>query len=229
MKLRDRLSAVKREFESGAPPYNATAEIIALQHRATNELITSGAADRALKVGDRAPIFALQSESGAVVRSDVLLARGPLVASFYRGVWCPYCNLELEALQEALPEIEARGATLVAVSPQTSANSRNSKRKTGAVFDILSDPSNAIARRFGLAHRLPDYLIAGVHKPLGADLTIFNRDDRWELPMPARYIIEPSGEITYAAVHPDYTTRPEPEDLYETLGRLAQKNQPETV
>lgn len=222
MTLQAKLDAFRRDFESGAPPFNVSPEIVALQHRATEELIASGAADWVLKEGAGAPIFALPSHSGAIVRLNAMLARGPLVVSFYRGVWCPYCNFDLEALQEVLPEIEARGANVVAISPQTPANSRKSKRQTGAAFDILSDAHNAVARRYGLVFRLPDYLIEGVYKPLGADLSTFNGDESWELPMPARFVISPDGRIAYAESHPDYTCRPEPTALIEALDQLSQ-------
>ncbi len=101
-------------------------------HRATAELIASGAATRALKAGERAPAFTLRDPDGQPVSSADLLARGPLVISFYRGVWCPYCNMELQALQEALPQFEHMGASLVAISPQTAANSRKSVRQNSS-------------------------------------------------------------------------------------------------
>lgn len=105
----------------------------------TAELIASGHAQRAKKAGDAAPEFILRDPDGKPVSSRDLLAKGPLVVSFYRGVWCPYCNLELQALQEALPEIAARGASLVAISPQTAPNSRKSERENKLSFPILSE------------------------------------------------------------------------------------------
>ncbi|MEM9797071.1 MAG: peroxiredoxin-like family protein [Pseudomonadota bacterium] len=222
MTLQAKLDAFRRDFEAGAPPFNVTKEIVDLQHWATGDLVASGAADRALKEGARAPFFSLPSESGAIVRMDAMLARGPLVLSFYRGVWCPYCNFDLEALQDVLPAIEARGANLVAISPQTPGNSRKSKRQTGAAFDILSDARNAVARRYGLVFKLPDYLIEGVYKPLGADLAAFNGDESWELPIPARFIVSTDGRIAYAEAHPDYKQRPEPTALIDVLDRLSQ-------
>ena len=113
MKLPEKLAAFRRNFEAGGPPYNAPAWIHEPMHRATAELVASHAADRALKAGDRAPQFALPDADGRLHRSEELLARGPLVLSFYRGVWCPYCNLDLQALQEALPQIEALGDALI--------------------------------------------------------------------------------------------------------------------
>src|ERR1700679_2397673 len=119
MSLQARLDAFKADFKGGKAPYFAPPEIHPIMERATAELIASGQAARALKAGDVAPEFALNDPDGHPVSSVELLKQGPLVISFYRGVWCPYCNLELQALQAASSQIEARGARLVAISPQT--------------------------------------------------------------------------------------------------------------
>ena len=123
MTLQAKLDAFKADFQAGKPPYNVPRSVIETMQRATAELIASGAATRALKACDRAPAFTLNDPEGKPVASGELLAKGPLVLSFYRGVWCPYCNMELQALQEALPKFQKLGASLVAISPQTAANS----------------------------------------------------------------------------------------------------------
>jgi peroxiredoxin len=160
MSLQERLNAFKADFEAGKPPYNVSRTVIDIMHRATEELIASGAAGRALKAGDLAPRFVLNDPDGKAVDSADLLAEGPLVVSFYRGVWCPYCNMELQALQAALPAFRGLGARLVAISPQNGANSRRSVRTNGLDFPILSDPRNETAAAFGLRFALPDYLVA---------------------------------------------------------------------
>src|SRR5256885_4282983 len=129
MTLPERLAAFRANFEAGGPPYHAPAWVHEAMHRATDELIASGAAERALKAGDRAPEFTLKDADGHEVSSRDLLAKGPLVVTFYRGVWCPYCNMDLQALREVLPAIVERGAQLVAISPQTQSNSRKSQRE----------------------------------------------------------------------------------------------------
>jgi thiol-disulfide isomerase/thioredoxin len=126
--------AFKADFRAGKPPYNVPASVIATMDRATNELIASGAAGRALKAGDIAPEFTLAAPDGRLVSSRDLLAQGSLIVSFFRGVWCPYCNMELQALQEALPAFRDAGANLVAISPQTKANSRKSVRQNALDF-----------------------------------------------------------------------------------------------
>ena len=220
MTLQSKLDAFKADFEAGKPPYNVPPSVILTMHRATAELIASGAATRALKAGDRAPTFTLADPEGQLVSSATLLERGPLVISFYRGVWCPYCNMELQALQEVLPQFERLGASLVAISPQTAANSRKSVRQNELGFPILSDPHNAVAAAFGLRFPLPDYLVE-LYKSLKNDLPTFNGDPSWTLPMPGRFVVGQDGTILYAEVNPDYTRRPEPEDMLPALRRTA--------
>lgn len=220
MTLQSKLDAFKADFEAGKPPYNVPPSVIETMHRATSELIASGAATRAAKAGDKAPAFALKDPDGNPVSSAHLLAAGPLVVSFYRGVWCPYCNMELQALQEALPRFEQLGAKLVAISPQTAVNSRKSVRQNALGFPILSDTHNNVAAAFGLRFAMPDYLIE-LYKSLKNDLPAFNGDPSWTLPMPARYVIGQDGTILYAEVNPDYTRRPEPEDMLPALRRAS--------
>jgi peroxiredoxin len=216
MTLQDKLDAFKADFRAGKPPYNVPASVIETMDRATADLIASGAARLALKAGDVAPEFTLEGEDGTAIASRDLLAQGPLVVSFYRGVWCPYCNMELQALQEALPAFREAGARLVAISPQTRANSRKSIRQNGLGFPILSDPGNAVAALFGLRFALPDALVA-LYKSLRNDLPGFNGDDSWTLPMPGRFVIGSDGVIRYAEVNPDYTRRPEPLDMLPAI------------
>jgi peroxiredoxin len=216
MNLQAKLDAFKADFEAGKPPYSVPPSVIEVMHRATKELIDSGAAQRALKAGDIGPSFVLDDAEGYRVSSKALLAKGPLVISFYRGVWCPYCNMELEALQAVLPEFQRLGASLVAISPQTAPNSRKSVRQNHLTFPILSDPRNDVAAAFGLRFQLPEYLIE-LYKSLKNDLPVFNGDPSWTLPMPARYVIERDGTNVYSEVNPDYTRRPDPADLIPVI------------
>ncbi|MET3828135.1 peroxiredoxin [Sphingomonas sp. PvP055] len=218
MTLQSKLDAFKADFEAGKPPYNVPLSVIQTMHRATAELIASGAAARALKAGDKAPAFTLNDPDGQAVSSADLLGNGPLVVSFYRGVWCPYCNMELQALQAVLPEFEKLGASLIAISPQTSVNSRKSVRQNELGFPILSDTHNDVAAAFGLRFEMPDYLV-DLYKGLKNDLPTFNGDPSWTLPMPGRFVIAQDGTILYAEVNPDYTRRPEPDDMLPALRR----------
>ncbi|WP_066531046.1 peroxiredoxin-like family protein [Erythrobacter sp. CCH5-A1] len=215
MSLQDRLDAFKAEFRAARPP-----EVRELMERATAELIASGAAGRTLKAGDRAPDFTLEAPDGTPVASADLLAQGPLVVSFYRGVWCPYCNMELQALEGARESFEAAGARLVAISPQNRVNSRKSVRENALGFPILSDAGNTVAAAFGLRFALPGYLV-DLYKSLGNMLPLFNGDESWTLPMPGRFVIGADGVIAYAEVNPDYTRRPEPVDMLPAIRRAA--------
>ncbi|WP_186101199.1 peroxiredoxin-like family protein [Burkholderia gladioli] len=218
MSLQQKLDAFKADFRAGKPPYNAPAEIHPIMERATAELIASGQAGRAVQAGDRAPQFTLRDQDGKLVSSADLLAQGPLVITFYRGVWCPYCNLELQALDAALPQLREYGARLVAISPQTPVNSRKSVRDNQLDFPVLSDAKGEVGAAFGLRFALPDYLVE-LYKKLKNDLPVANDDPSWTLPMPARYVIGQDGVVLYSEVNPDYTHRPEPEDLFPVLER----------
>jgi len=217
MSLQDKLDAYRAEFLTKRPPH-----IAAAMGRATADLIATGQADRALKAGDRAPAFTLPGPDGKPVASADLLAHGPLVITFYRGVWCPYCNMELQALQSALPEIKALGGSLLALSPESAANSRKSARQNELSFPILTDRGNDVAAAFGLRFRLPDELIE-IYKGFGNDLAAVNGEPSWTLPMPGRFVIAPNGVIAYAEVNPDYTRRPDPEALMPALREAARK------
>ena len=219
MALQDRLNAFKADFEAGRLALKPPKEALAIMHRGTAELIQSGQAQRAKKAGDAAPEFTLLDPDGKPVASRDLLAKGPLVVSFYRGVWCPYCNLELQALQATLPDIMSRGASLVAISPQTAPNSRKSQRENKLDFPILSDVKSEVANAFGIRFSLSEELI-GLYKSFGNNLPVANDDPSWVLPMPARYVIGTDGLIAYAEVNPDYTQRPDPSELLPVLDRL---------
>jgi peroxiredoxin len=216
MTLQNRLDAFKAEFRAARP-----AEVSAIMERTTAELIASGAAARALKAGDHAPAFTLDAPDGTPTASTDLLAQGPLVVSFYRGVWCPYCNMELQELEAAREGFEAAGARLVAISPQNRVNSRKSLRENALGFPILSDPGNTVAAAFGLRFALPGYLV-DLYKSLGNMLPQFNGDDSWTLPMPGRFVIGSDGVITYAEVNPDYTRRPEAADMLPAIQRAVE-------
>jgi peroxiredoxin len=220
--LQGKLDAFTAVIESGEPPYSLPRSIIDAMHKSVEELVASGQAERAKKAGDTAPTFSLEDANGQTVSLSDLLAKGPAVLMFYRGVWCPYCNIEMVALEEARGEIESRGATLVAGSPQTAAHSRGEIDQKNLGFPILSDPRGEITDAYGVRFTMQDYLVDIYKNTLHADLAEFNEDPSWTLPMPARYIIGQDGVIAYAEVSPDHAKRPEPSELLPTLDRLSQ-------
>ncbi|WP_218079537.1 peroxiredoxin-like family protein [Anthocerotibacter panamensis] len=206
-------------FRAQARTVHIPADKIALMDQATQELVTAGTAQTSLNVGAQVPDFTLPNAVGAPVQLSTLLAQGPVVISFYRGGWCPYCNLELRALQQALPEIQALGASLVAISPQTPDNSLSTAEKNSLTFAVLSDSGNTVARQFGLVFELPSYL-QEVYAGFGIDLPTSNGDGRWELPIAATYVITPEGRVAYAFIDPDYTQRLDPADIVSALKAL---------
>jgi peroxiredoxin len=214
--LQERLDEFKKSFESGAPPYNAPREAIETMHRATAELAASGIENRALKLGDHAPSFTLFNQNHVQVSSADLLQQGPLVVSFFRGHWWPYCNMELEALQEIHSEVRALRAEIIVITPELERYTRALHKKLNLNFDILTDLHLKIAEQFRLVFTLPDYL-RELYKSFGSTLDRFHDESEYRLPMPARYVVDKQGIIRAADVNADYTIRPEPS---ETLSQL---------
>jgi peroxiredoxin len=180
------------------------------------ELRASGALERILPVGTAAPDFELPDVNKHPVRSRDLLARGRLVIAFYRGRWCPYCVAELEALRDVAPEIEARGASLVAISPQTVQQSGFAAEQHQLRFPVLSDAANCVARQFGLAASLPASLQEHYQRVF-INLPHCNGESSWELPIPATYVLERDGTVLWRWADADFRRRAEPADILKTL------------
>ncbi len=181
------------------------------------KMLASHGETNALKVGQKMPSFSLSSATGRVVYSENLLKEGPVVISFYRGGWCPYCNLELKALQNILPEIEKHGGSLLAISPELPDNSLSTQEKNELEFPVLSDTDNLVARSFGLEIDVPD-LIVKLSKDLWElDLTKLNGTEKHILPVPATYVVGSDGLVKYAFVDADYTKRAEPAEILKAL------------
>jgi len=187
--------------------------------RPIRQLITSGAADQSMKEGMQAPDFTLPDSNGAQVRLSLLLEQGPVVITFYRGAWCPYCHLALRAYQQALPQIQALGASLVAISPQMPDRSLSMAEKLELTFAVLSDVGNRVAQQFGLVFTLNE-AVRTAHKQVGADLSAHNGDDSWELPMTGTFLVDRSGIVRVAFVDPDFTRRLDPSVFIAWLKEL---------
>ncbi|MCP5298417.1 MAG: AhpC/TSA family protein [Chromatiaceae bacterium] len=191
-------------------------EILLQMADATARLRALGVADGSIKTGDRAPDFELPNHHGQPRRLYELLERSTVVLNFYRGGWCPYCNMELNALQQALPEIRARAATLVAVSPELPDHATDTQARHSLTFDVLSDVGNRVSERYGLTFELPEQL-RPIYTKLGIDIPAFNGDDSFVLPVPASYVIDRDGIVRFHFVNVDYTKRLEPDDLLAIL------------
>lgn len=193
------------------------AERVAMMEAATADLKKTGIETHALQVGDNVPDLVLPDATGRAVRLSDLRTNGPLVLVFYRGGWCPYCNLELRAWQQHLENLSALGASLVAVSPQTPDNSLSTAEKNQLAYPVLSDSDLAAATAFGIAFELPKELI-DLYGSVGNDLPVLNGNGRWVLPLPATYVIGRDGQVLYAHIEADYRMRAEPSAV---LGVLA--------
>ncbi len=184
-----------------------------------NELIYSGMIDQSLKVGDIIPNFILPNAFGQSVEIQKLLASGAVVISFFRGSWCPFCNLELAGLQQALPAIQTLGASLIAISPQTTRHSISTVEKHELTYEVLSDRSNHIAREFGIVFQIPESLRPILHEK-GHVLPRYNGDESFELPIPATFVVAQDGQIIYAFVDADYTKRLDPIEIVSILRNI---------
>jgi len=194
-------------------------ETTARYDRLVAELKRSGVADSALKAGDPSPEFVLANSMGRLVMSEDLLARGPLVLSFYRGRWCPYCLTELEALEEAADEIAAKGAQLVAVTGEVGGGALAVKQDKRLSYEILTDPDNGLALAFGLVFRLNDETDAR-YREIGIDFpSVYGNRSRF-LPIPGTFVIGSEGIIRHAYVNPDFRERLDPREILAVLTAL---------
>ncbi|MCV6638163.1 peroxiredoxin-like family protein [Candidatus Albibeggiatoa sp. nov. NOAA] len=210
MSLQQQLKATHQSFLNDAP------EAATLFDQDTEQTIQNEIDKHALKTGDKAPSFTLPDQLGREVSSEQLLNDGVLVVSFYRGGWCPYCNLELRALQTHQNKIKALGANLVAISPQLPDESMSTVEKNALTFTVLSDVDNVIARQFGLVFTLSEKL-RPYYQGFGIDLAATNGSDSFELPIPATYVINQDGVIIADYVNADYKQRLEPELILQAL------------
>jgi peroxiredoxin len=215
MGLEQQLAAFKTEFAHAAPAGRS-----ALYEAKIEELRASFAMEAAIGVGDQAPDFVLPDAQGKMLSLSHLLGSGPAAVTFYRGGWCPYCNIQLRAYQAALPEMIALGARLVAISPQRPDGSLSTAETNELTFDVLSDVGNTVARRFGLVYALPEELRAALRSNNKA-LPGINGDESWELPVPAVYLIARDRRVALAAIDVDYRNRLEPEAILAALKSLS--------
>lgn len=211
--LASELDAQREQFNQTAPePLKETFE------EGVRRVSQDQVMETALKVGAKAPDFTLTDATGAPVNLATLLADGPVILTWYRGGWCPYCNIQLRAYQDALPQFTALGAQLVALSPELPDNSLSTKEKNNLAFTVLSDTGSAVARAYGVSYRLPDSLIDAFKGRL--DIPAANGDDSWELPLGVTYVIATDGTIAYAYLNADYRQRAEPSEIIAALKAL---------
>ena len=179
----------------------------------------TGVGQGALAAGDICPEFMLANAEGRLVSSGELIAQGPLVLSFYRGKWCPYCRIELDALKEANAEIAASGGLLVAVTAEDKGGALATKRDRKLDFEILCDLDNGLSLAFGLLFRVPlDF--RDNYREIGIEFPVIYGNESWFLPVPATYVIGRDGVIKHAYVNPDFRERLEPGEIISVLENL---------
>jgi len=204
--LQDQLDEITARTRNLVQP-----ERLAVGERAVEELFTSGIEEKILPVGAQAPEFALKDSNGKLVRSADLLALGPLIIKFFRGRWCPYCMTELESWRNFYGQIRERGALFVAIGPQTQRQSDFMAGQHGLPFPILTDTNNTVAEQFGLVYTVPEYH-RDYYLSILVNIPFVNGEKSWRLPLPATYVIAPSGQVVFAEAHADFRVRPEPEE-----------------
>jgi len=213
--LQARLDAFRAKWMGSAPP-----EAVKIFKGGIEELRQSGIAEQAVNFGDKAPDFELPNAAGEKVSLAKLLERGPVVLAWYRGGWCPYCSIELRALQKDLKRIRNLGATLIAVSPQTVDTSWETGKEKELEFELLCDMGNEVGREYGLVYTVSDKVVAQLKQKMNVDLEKYNADDRNELPIPATYVIDQKGVVRFAYVDPDFTKRADPSDVFDVLREI---------
>jgi peroxiredoxin len=187
-----------------------------IMDEATATLAASGILQQALQTGQTAPDFTLPDALGQHISLKHKLEQGKVVLTFYRGAWCPYCNMQLRALQNILPELRAKGAALLAISPQQPDQALSLIEKHALEFTVLSDAGNHVARQYGLVFTLPEDLV-GLYQNMNIDLPSQNSTQGWELPLAATFVLAQDSKVRLAYLNADYTTRLEPSQILAAL------------
>lgn len=215
MTFQEKLANLKRVMEKNLPAhYTATIQEAAI------ELIHSGIRNKVLKEGEQCPDFSFESQEGEKIHFEDMYGKGPVVLIFYRGIWCPYCNMELVYLNEYISEIEELGASIIGFSPQIKEYNAKIMERSQLKFNLYSDPKSSIATQFGLTYPLSKNLKSLYKEALNIDLELYNADSEWVLPMPAQLLIDSKGMIRYITFSEDYTQRTDFNNLLKILKDL---------
>jgi peroxiredoxin len=209
--LKQQLDAITQRTRELVQP-----ERLATTEQSIAELQAAHLADRALKPGDQAPDFVLPDSHNRIVRSEDLLALGPVILNFFRGRWCPYCVTELEAWRDHYEEVRARGALLVAISPQSTRQSDFAVQQHGLPFPLLRDERCALAEKFGIAYTVSPAQQRQYTSTL-VNIPFINGESSWRLPLPATFVIGQNGIISYSSVAADFRQRPDPPDVLHAI------------
>lgn len=213
--LASRIATMQQQLASQVPP-----DVITKLGAEITALAGSSAGSDAPKVGGKAPDFALTDISGASFRLSDQLRKGPVAVVFYRGQWCPYCDLQLRSYQEIMPQVHDLGGQIIAISPQTVEASKATAADRKLSFPVAADPGNKVARQYGLVFKMSEGMQA-ILKGFQIDIPSMNGDASQELPVPATFVVGRDGIIKTAFCDANYTVRLEPQALLESLRSLA--------
>ena len=191
-------------------------EVLEAFGKSIEDLKTKNIEEKSIKIGETIPNFSLKNAKNEVVNSSDILKNGKMIIAFYRGSWCPYCNLELKALQEKISEFKEKNATLVAISPQSPDNSLTVIEKHHLTFEVLTDKDNVFAKQLGIVFELQDFVLPYYHA-LGIDLSSFNKNADNSLPIPAVFVVNESSKIIYKFADANYMNRIDIDELLKTL------------
>ncbi|REE88566.1 peroxiredoxin [Paenibacillus taihuensis] len=212
-KLTEQLVAATQQFKANAP-IEAQMKIGQMFDDLQKSGIASGK-----QTGEKAVNFKLTNALGGDVILFEELQKGPIVLTFYRGGWCPFCNMQLNAYQQILPEIRAMGAQLIAISPQKPDHSLSLQEKEGLEFQVLSDPDGLVTAQYNLLFDVPED-VRELMEGIGVDLSEYNNTSQWVLPVPVTFIIDESAIIRSSYVNPNFMQRQSPEKILRDLKKL---------
>jgi peroxiredoxin len=196
------------------------AEVLGVFDRSIRDLVDEGVPSDVVKVSGRLDSFSLEDATGTRVNLDDIVESGPAVIVFYRGGWCPYCNLALRTYQkDLLPELDRFGARLVAISPQSPDESLSTSEKASLSFTVLSDPGSRLAEQIGIAFQQADDVL-DAQRQLGLDLAQVNAEGATRLPRPTLLVVDSDRVVRFVDVQPDYTARTEVSDIVGALSAM---------
>ncbi len=214
MTLQNRLDVLKQEFSAKVP-----SDALDVMSQETEKLLASDIVSKTIKLGEKLPNGQLTAVNGDLLNIDQLINGKPLVISFYRGGWCPYCNLELKALEAIASEIKELSANIIAMTPESISHVKDTKKNNGVSFEVFSDDGSHFAKELGLVFTLPKSL-QEIYLTFDIDVEKHNGESMFELPIPATIIVKPNREIVYIFTDGDYTNRSEPSTILDVLKNL---------
>lgn len=219
---REGVKALEKDMSASKDAPKVTEQDMAVMAKAAAEQAAQ-MPNPGIKVGAKAPNFSLKSPNGKIVKLSTMLKDGPVVLTFYRGAWCPYCNLQLHQLKTALPQFKKYGASVVAITPQQPDKSVGQFKQNGFPFEVLSDLDYKVIKSYNLLWELSPELDATYKRAFGLDVASYNGAGRLGLPIPGTFVIDRAGIVRAAFAETDYKKRMEPAEILAALQKLPRK------